>query len=253
MSSEIKSLSQELQDLVREGYKIFRIGAPPDLSVCTEGCCMPAEAERRALEAGQANITRNDLREWQDAAFSAENGRASVRWVLPRTLELLAAGEDLNPIDYALTLRRLAMTGFPDAYRPAEVDLMSRFATALIAALANDPNGFRDDAMLDDCLCMIAGIGLNLEPVLVRLDACPVAGIVRGLAQDGHLQEVGFTAFWDAGPALDLAVGWYVSRRIEDRMIAFWDDDANPSELRAAAAMIADDIALRCSQDRRTD
>ena len=206
---------------------------------------MPPEAEHRVLAGGQPNIRLHDLKEWQGAAFDAENGRAAVRWVLPRTLELLAAGEELNTIDPALTLKRLSQTGFPDGYRPDEVELLHRFAVVWLLEQIDRAASGQDGMMLDDCLCMIASGGIDLNPVLSALDTCPVAGLVRCLSDGDLVLEPGFSTFWEDQKAVRAVTDWYTSDKLENRIIEFWADPQTPSDLCRVAERIADDIALR--------
>ena len=234
----------DLQTLAQEGYERFRAPTPRSLAVCTF-CCMKPEVERRILSRMPRDIPLDEIQEWYGAAFGADDSADAVRWLLPRILELLAAGNLLRRGGNEVVFDRIALSGYPNGWSDAEAAFLERFCATLAAAVVMKPESLPELESLDECLCMIALGGIAMSPVLAALDQCPVSAVARALAPDGFPAYLGWNNYWPSGPSCDAAMAWYTSDAMLDRMIALGDDESVADDDRACAWIVADDILSR--------
>ncbi|MEO1493175.1 MAG: hypothetical protein AAFV19_13555 [Pseudomonadota bacterium] len=236
-----------MADLVDRAYEVFAVPPPPaHLGVCD--CCVGADAMARLRRGPQRAIELDDLREWYFGAFHPERGRATARWLLPRILECFAAGQWVCSIENSIALRRLQETGFPDTSDPSEHEFLRNFMIRLAHAFIASPDTYRDAIFdLDELLRTAALGGIDLAPVLARLNAVPTPQLIAVMAWNDQPTFFGEDPFWEPGLARDQAITWWASEAMEDRMITYALDGTNPETLRNRAGWIADAIARRRS------
>ena len=80
-------------DLIQEAYSVFRVPIPQDLEVCNM-CCMPDEQQDVMKQYVSQNIPLHLVREWYSAATNYPVSQNLWLYILPRTLEILAIGEN---------------------------------------------------------------------------------------------------------------------------------------------------------------
>ena len=199
---------------------------------------MYPDVKARLLDWEPREIPNHDIRDWYFAAVSDMSFPINViRWFLPRILDGLARHEDMAAVGEEILLQRVGMAGFPDTFTDAEVDLVNRFAAGYLEAILT---GEEKPLDLDTALCMFALGGVDLTPLVERLDAAPVDQLVDAMRQGRLAIEIGFTAFWESGPVKDAALGWFTSERTIERLMTFGSGAEGTPEQRAAAWALAE-------------
>lgn len=243
----------DIHALVREAYWRFDCHPPRHVGVCSApGCCLPHYIADAMLRTPPTEHDPEWIRGWFQAAIASglefERGHP-VRWILPRVLDLLAAGEDVDWFDCALALDRLRYAGFPDDWEKVEVGLISVFCRARVDAADWTWGG----PHLDDYLCMIARAPVDLDPVLAALNACATADLVLALHPDRHGPQILETTFWedDAREALSLTVArdavraWYSDRNMTGRLLNYATGKGGDLERRRRSEVLAEDTLAR--------
>ena len=199
---------------------------------------MYPEVKARLLDWEPGEIPNHDIRDWYFAAvFDVSFPINVIRWFLPRILEGLARHEDMAATGEEVLLQRLGMAGFPGTFTDPEIDLVNRFAAAYLEAVLGEEEKSLD---LDTALCMFALGGVDLAPLLARVDAAPTDLLVNSMREGRMAIEIGFTAFWVSGLAKDAALGWFTSDRTVERLIAFASGTGCSEEQREAAWGLAE-------------
>lgn len=252
-TAEITDDPLTLEETIRGAYHLFSGPAPTGLGACTV-CCLPPEIERRMLSGSRSAISRDDLVTWSTSAFGGDQAvvAAALRWLLPRMMELIAQGED---IDYKnnLALNRLKLGGFPEDWSAEEVALIQRFGEVTCAEAVKQRwaagQGMRP--ALDDYLCMCARAPLDIPWVLQAVSECADADLVMALHPEPRTPSILFTTFWerDEGftpePAIEQILAWYRSPIMLARMTDVAADTGQPAEIRRRAEVLFDDMCAR--------
>lgn len=212
-------------------WRVFDSPAPATTGVC-EHCCMDPRIEADFLQRKARDLPSDHVRDWYLATHADTIGHTHVAWFLPRVLEMLAAGEVVASVGEEVVFQRLPLTGFPDRWPDRQVAAINRFALAYLERkLAAEPSlGW---GQLDRLLCMFGEGGIDIRPLLRRLDALSDADLAALLYRTWfHAQRgsIPFDAFWSREPARSMAWNWYTSPDLMDRM--------------ERAAMAGDDRAL---------
>lgn len=199
---------------------------------------MYPDVKARLMDWEPCEIPNHDIRDWYFAAVSDVSFPVNIiRWFLPRILEGLARHEDMAAVGEEVLLHRLGMAGFPGMFTDPEVDLVNRFAVAYLGAVLA---GEKKPLDLDTALCMFALGGVDLAPLIARADAAPTDLLVDSM-RDGRIAVgIGFTAFWESGPAKEAALGWFTSERTVERLMAFASGTGGTEEQRRTAWALAE-------------
>ena len=236
-----------LDALVEEAYALFK--APrPLVHGCCVGCCMYEDVEARFLDWPVREIPLDDIRDWYFAAADIPFPRPTIKWILPRLLELLARGHELAPVGNEVILQRLRNSGFPEDWPAPAPEFMARYAAALAEAVARAPEHMQPTSLpgptLDQTLCMFGNGGIDLAPAIAALDALPTEMLVAALERDWEwtYDRVPVNTFWDSGPAKDLVLGWYTSDAMLNRMIRYGTESPEDSPGRDLALHVAEAI-----------
>ncbi|MBA3909578.1 MAG: hypothetical protein C0524_06745 [Rhodobacter sp.] len=95
---------------------------------------------------------------------------------------------------------------------------------------------------LDYLLCMFGEGGIDIGPLLRRLDALPdrdLAALLHRTWYHFRSGTIPFDAFWAREPAKSLVWGWYTSKALMDRMEqAALDGDEIALEVHALIATV---------------
>lgn len=174
-------------------YTVFKGYEAPHgvLDVCT-ACCMNEELEREMRRLPLRKLTKEHFYQYNDSAKSAVQPADEIKYLVPRMLELLAAGEEIHH-STELALQRIgnceagAFTGQEraaiDAFAMAYfVELLSRHAWQM--------NGGAGGDEIFEVLLMFDMGGIALKPLLARWldDDSPAATL--------HYISAGFYDFW---------------------------------------------------------
>lgn len=224
----------ELPDIVEEAYRVFKRPRPAADGVCE--CCMYPDVKARLLDWEPREIPNYAIRDWFFAASNTPFPLNVIRWFLPRILEGLARSEDMAAVGEEVLLHRLGMAGFPEMFTEPKIKVVDRFAmTYLEAVLA----GAQKPLDLDTTLCMFALGGIDLTPLIERLDSAPIDAVIDSMRERSIGIEIGFTAFWESGPAKDVALGWFASDWTIERLMAFAAGTAGTEDQCKAAWALA--------------
>lgn len=208
-----------LKAAIDHAWRVFDLPAPDTTGVC-ENCCMDAAIEANFLKTGARDLPSAYVRDWYFAAYADGISHDHIAWFLPRVMEMLANGEEVAVVGHEVVFGRLPLTGFPDQWRTDEVEAVNRFALAFFEAMLVEPSpAFMQD--LDSWLCMIGQGGIDIEPVLRRMDALPDDDLAGLLHHDWFIRGHGsihFDAFWDTEPARTLVWNWYTSADLLARL-----------------------------------
>jgi hypothetical protein len=215
----VGSRPDALTAAIAEAWRVFDIPAPATTGVC-EHCCMDPKIEADFLKRPARDLSLEYVRDWYFAAFTDAISHNHVAWFLPRVMELLADNEEVASVGNEVAFQRLPRTGFPDRWPERQVSSINRFALAYLEMkLTTDPPmGW---GQLDYLLCMFGEGGIDIGPLLRRLDALSDDDLVALLHRTWFYAQSGsipFDAFWSREPAKSLAWGWYTSSALLARM-----------------------------------
>lgn len=212
-------------DAIAQAYRAFAVPTPASLGVCNCGLCLDPDLERTMLRKQPADLTLDEVREWLSAEFRDTMNRQLIAWIMPRVLDLLVDGAEVEVVGNEVALRRLRNAGFPDEWTLAQV-------AAVISAChpALDRHVAARSPDFDGLLCMIANSGLNISPFLARLDAVPDDTLVellridlvparsRSIWRRAKAGRIWRTPFWEDVPGREAVWNWYTSTELEARM-----------------------------------
>ena len=244
----------DIQTLVREAYRRFDC-VPGDVGVCT-ACCMPPDVARQMQSMPVSEIPLDWLRTWYGSAVAFEIGYRKnhpMRWLLPRVMDLLASGHDVDDYQCDMALNRLRYSGFPAEWDDADAKLVRDFCVALCRHRLECAEWDSLGPTLDDYLCMAARAPVDLRPVLRELETCDTANLAHALHPDRHGPTVLWTTFWeddkhdelDLSEARETVRAWYSNDAMTGRFLDFASGTAGDAELRRRAEVLAEDTLSR--------
>ncbi|WP_180996115.1 hypothetical protein [Tabrizicola aquatica] len=208
-----------LNAAIAQAWQAFDLPAPAETGVC-QGCCMDPGIEADFLKRQARDLPPAYVRDWYSAAHTDRIRHAHVAWFLPRVLEMLADGQHVAAVGDEVAFARLPLTGFPDRWPERQVAALNQFALAFLEMklAVSPPMGLGE---LDRLLCMFGEGGLDLAPLLQRLEALgndDLAGLLHRCWF--HLQSgrIGLNAFWSREPGKTTAWAWYTSASLLNRM-----------------------------------
>lgn len=228
-------LSEELEALVREGYARLTVPSPSEVGVCTD-CCMSPETARAMLATPVRDMPERMVREWYAAAYGTDAGLGHLYWLLPRVLDLLAQGREVATVGNEVVFRGCGETAPIRDWPEARRDLVTRFAAALVEARLSLE---RPD--LDAQFCMFSQGGMDLRPILDRLDATPAEWLAQGIVADWRwgAPGIGRNAFWTDEADITLVRGWFAREALADRLLVWATETGSDTGFEAA------DIVMR--------
>lgn len=178
------------------------------------------EIEADFLKQEAQDLPAHYVRDWYFAAYAEGIDHDHVAWFLPRVMEMLAAREEVAVVGHQVAFQRLPLTGFPDRWPKDEVAAVNRFALAFFETKLTEANSsFMQD--IDSWLCMIGQGGIDIDPLLQRLDSLPDDDLAALLYRNWFYQGRGsirFDAFWNVEPARTMAWNWYTSSGLAARL-----------------------------------
>jgi hypothetical protein len=204
---------------IDRAWQEFDLPAPPTTGVC-QGCCMDPAIEADFLKRTACDLPDAYVRDWYSAAHDDRISFSHVAWLLPRVMEMLAAGKTVSAVGNQTAFNRLPLTGFPDHWPERQVAAVNGFALAYFDTLLHGrlPKGAGG---LDETLCMFGEGAVDIQPLLVLLDALPDSDLVDLLDREWVFNGVGkisHDAFWSREPARTQVWNWFSSEDLRHRM-----------------------------------
>ncbi|MBN8633006.1 MAG: hypothetical protein J0L76_19400 [Rhodobacterales bacterium] len=204
---------------IDEAWLAFDLPPPATTGVC-RNCCMDPEIEADFLNRPARELPDAYVRDWYTAAYDETIRHGHVAWFLPRVMEMLADGKEVASVGNEVAFKRLPYAAFPERWPERQVAAVNRFALAFLdAKLGDEPAlGWGD---LDRLLCMFGEGGIDITPLLRRLDALSddeLADLLHRVWFYRHRGSIPFNAFWSHLPAKTQAWEWYISPALLGRM-----------------------------------
>lgn len=179
--------SRALQHVVQRAYDVFGAYAAPGhpLNVCTH-CCMPEALEREMRTLPLRELGAHHFREYCTGAKSTRSQAADeVKYLLPRWLELLAAGEQLHH-SVELVLDRVGLCP-PEAFSQQEMAVLDAYMLAYFDCCLDGESG---DPL--ELLIMADLAGVRVAPLLRHWTCHP------GVEATVHFVDSTYWGFWPA-------------------------------------------------------
>jgi hypothetical protein len=183
----------DLQAAVRRAYDVFGGRQAPSghLNVCTN-CCMSEELEREMRTLPLRSLTAQHFYEYCTGAMGdLVQPTEEIRYLLPRWLELLAAGERTHH-SVELNLDRVGCCG-PGAFDAEEIGVLDSFMLADFDHELDDGNTAVEDSDPLAVIIMADTAGLSVAPLLQYWTAHP------GTASTALFVRSTYWDFWPDG------------------------------------------------------
>jgi hypothetical protein len=223
--------------LIEEAYRVFAYPKPKSIEVC-ESCCMDAAIEADFFNPPIRQLPLSYVRDWYFAAYLPP-GIAKETWgyLLPRILEILAAGQDLSH-SIEVSLNRF-QTGNPELWSAREWNVIDRFQRAFLKNKIQP-----SDEYLDDFVCMFGLAGWDVDGLMRQVSSASDEDLARRFWNDWcrnvvpGREDIWITAFWE-GEGRSTAYNFYTSQDLHDRMQALALDRTTEPELAEKAFAVA--------------
>lgn len=229
-----------LFDIIDEAYRVFACPKPTSTGVC-EGCCMNAKIEADFFKPPIRQLPLEYVNDWFNAAVHRDGLPKDIwTYLLPRVIEILAAGERPSNVAIEVSLKRFD-TGNPDNWSKREWQVIDRFQKQFlqyqIAQLDRESSDFDGlicmfrlaEWSLDDLCAQVAGAPDELLAHRLWLDWCSWA--------EPHCGSIWVTTFWEA-PDDTIVHNFYTSQTLLHKMEALaLADDVDPEIARKASAV----------------
>ena len=235
-------------EIIDEAYRVFRCPKPKSIEVC-ENCCMDPTIEADFFRPPIRELPIEYVRDWFFAAYQPP-GVAQETWtyLLPRILEILAAGEEVSSTGFEVSLNRFE-TGNPANWTAKRWNVLDRFQRAFLDREIRRPKEF-----LDDFVCMFGLAGWPLDDLIAQIESASDEQLAERFWNDWIRDRVPgregiwITAFWDS-PGNSTVFDFYTSKGLHDRMAALALSGSTESELAAKAFAVASVIETNRSQN----
>jgi hypothetical protein len=226
-------------ELIQEAYEVFEYDTPISTGVC-RGCCMDPEIEADFFNPPVRDLPLRYVQDWFFAACDPSSLPRSVwGYLLPRVLEILAAGEDVAAVGLEVSLSRFP-TGRQEVWSAREWSVLDRFQRLYLKRYAEYSTEY-----LDDALCMFGNAGWPLSSLFEQVLGWSDQLIAERLWFDWCQYPPGqiwITAFWEGG-GNERAYEFYTSQVLYDRMAALGLAEDAPPEIADKALAVADVVS----------
>ena len=227
-------LTQRLDVLIVQAYKLFRTRPPENAGVCTD-CCMRKIDEARLIATPVRNIQKELIEEWLNAAFTTTPSETDAIWLLPRLMELVAQDIELNTAGAEVTFRRIGDFRPVSAWQPKSKALFEEFAIEVFQARL-----LQADPRIDETLCMFSNAGMDMSPLLYSMEAMELTQLARSLSAELTLGfNLGTDAFWENALHRNEVSKWISQASLSDRLLeaAFLAEGRDELDLFRAAEL----------------
>lgn len=223
--------------VIQEAYRVFAGPRPISMDVCE--CCTDPQIQSQLLRLPVAEIPTDYIRDWYSGAYDP-GGVSKRTWshLLPRILEILAAGEEVSGIGLEVSLNRFD-TGSEDNWTPQQWRVIDRFQRDFVVWAAKNS---RYD--LDDVLCMFRLGGWPLDTLLDQVTALPTELLVERFWLDwcgNHgvgLESIWTTAFWEGSDGTTVS-DFYTSADLHSRVAELALAENTAPDIRTKAIAVA--------------
>jgi hypothetical protein len=202
---------------------------------------MPKAIEADFFRPNIEDLPLDYLREWFGAACPTEGARKDIwSYLLPRTLEVLAMGEEPKNVGIEVSLSRFD-TGNPSHWSNKQWSMLDRFQRRFMQSASPSTGAWRYHA-LDDIICMFTLGGWQLDDLLSQVLSLPDEQLVERLWQDwccefGEYGEIAVTSFWEK-PEKARAQEFYLSEQLRRRLEALALSDTIDAEAAAKTSAV---------------
>jgi hypothetical protein len=224
--------------LIERAYEVFAYLKPTSTEVCVR-CCMNREIEDDFFNPPIRELPLSYVQDWYSAAYEPPGiAKATWAYLLPRILEILAAGEDVSAVGIEVSLSRFD-TGNARNWSKEEWEILDRFQRDFLRRQAEQG---RDN--LDDVVCMFRLAGWPLTDLLEQVASMPTPLLAQRFWHDWCAgcvpgrEGVWITAFWE-GSDPSTAFDFYTSPSLYDRMVSLGAAKDIDEELAAKASAVA--------------
>lgn len=238
--------------MIEEAYRLLERPAPRHVPGCVCTLCADGCRSRRLSGRAARDWAAEDVHDWcarasgqadpsgGGAEVVSRTDRAVFRFLLPRVLEIVAAGDGARDpgLELAWKLFQPARGTAVEAGRTA---LFDRFAALLLDRSIHDPDWSRD---LFETMHFLASGGWSLRPLLRQAVADPdlPAALARSWGRANRRSTL-FPGKWPAGAAAALSKT-FVSPLMTERLMNFaMAEGTSPEE--TDAAMRTADLLIR--------
>jgi hypothetical protein len=228
-------------DIIHEAYRAFVRPKPDDVDVCTD-CCMAQATAADFFRPNIAELPLDYLREWFGAAYPAGGVNQQIwAYLLPRTLEVIAMGEDPSVIGIELALSRFD-TGNPSHWSDKQWSVLDRFQRRFLQSSSPSTGAWCWNS-LDEVLCMFTLGGWQLDDLLSQVMSMADDQLVERLYQDwcgtfGDYGTIDVTEFWKK-PDKARVREFYTSEQLRQRLEMIALSDSVDAEIAAKASAVA--------------
>jgi len=166
-------------NLIEQAYGVFHYPKPTSTEVCIR-CCMTPEIEDDFFNPVIRQLPLRYVRDWFQAAYNPP-GIAKGTWayLLPRVLEILAAGEEPASVGIEVSLSRF-QTGNRANWSNREWKVLDRFQRDFLRGKVE-----RGSDAMDDVLCMFRLAGWPLTGLLDQVASMPAPTMSQGARMFG--------------------------------------------------------------------
>jgi len=229
-------------DLIQEAYSVFRVPIPQDLEVCNM-CCMPDEQQDVMKQYVSQNIPLHLVREWYSAATNYPVSQNLWLYILPRTLEILAIGE--NPT-HSL---EIALSRYPAGERKnwneAQWQVLDTFQKKFIQTDMSSYSSSSGHHTLDEKLCMFSSSGWNNDDLFDQVYNLPIQKLIEILykdwVSDTSYPHIWVTSFWKNPEETELK---WSAKILRDRLFDYGMAADSPKHLSDQALDLVDVISM---------
>lgn len=235
--------------IIEDAYRAFAVPPPSKLGIYDDE--IDATVRQDLLTLPSAQLPYRHVRDWYFAEVDPTGvPRSTWAYLLPRVLEILAAGQPVSEISLEISLSRFA-TGHPDNWSAAQWAVLDRFQRLYLRRAMNRGEAsaiYRSGDRLDAVLCMFRLGGWPFDTLLDQLAVMPDALLAERLWRDWcegsrpGCEAVEITTFWPEEDR-EAICAWYASPALRARMEALAMADDTPAELAEQALAVVEVIA----------
>jgi hypothetical protein len=225
-------------EIINDAYRAFAGPKPQSIEVC-ENCCMYPHIEADFFNPPIRELPLEYVRDWYFAAYNPpEIAKETWSYLLPRILEILAAGETVSSFGFEVSLDRF-QTGKRENWSSRQWSVLDRFQRAFLDREIRRPNEY-----LDDFVCMFGLAGWPLDDLLTQIEAASDEELALRFWNDWvrdrapGREDIWITSFWE-GSDNSTVFDFYTSKKVHARMTALALNDLAEPEFASKALAVA--------------
>ena len=217
--SDLSGLSVEMQEIIKDAYSTFsQYAVPVCFNVCTY-CCMSIEEEYALRTIPLSMLPGGLVYSYNGSAKVELVSKDEVAYLLPRTLELIALGEEIHHstelyLDWAGQVPS-------EQWTQQEKELLERFALQYTKDVFQQAKQMQVQwhVEIDSILIMFCYAGIDIQPILDWLAQCPDYYVITSIAfligYSSDEKSYITNAFKEKVPQLDGIFNFWLEKNIE--------------------------------------